>query len=71
MRIQFEISESKAFLILEILKNFSTVKNIERLDDFVLTDEYKKEIDNWLEKRERGEINFISEDEFFKQLDEV
>ena len=44
MRIQFEISESKAFLILEILKNFSTVKNIERLDDFVLTEEYKKEV---------------------------
>ena len=48
------------------MKNFSTVKNIERLDDFVLTEEYKKEMDEWLEKHNRGEINFISEDEFFK-----
>ena len=68
MRIQFDISENKALLMLEILKNFSTVKNIEQVNDFVLTDEYKREIDDWLEKHDKGEINFISQEEAFKRL---
>lgn len=53
------------------LKNYMEYILKKTVDNFVLSDKYKEEIDKWLDKREKGEINFISKDDFFKKLDEL
>ena len=53
------------------LKNYMEYILKKRVDNFVLSDKYKEEIDKCLDKREKGEINFISKDDFFKKLDEL
>lgn len=68
MRIQFEISDTKYAFLMELLKSFSFVKNIQTVDEFVLTDEYKKEMDEYLEKHDRGELNFVGKEEAFQRL---
>lgn len=68
MKIQFDISENKAPFVMELLKNFSFVKNIEQAENFVLTEEYKSEVDELLARHDRGEIEFVNQEEAFKRL---
>jgi 3-isopropylmalate dehydratase small subunit len=49
------------------LKNYMEFILKEKADDFELTDEHKAMIDEMLAKEERGELNFISEEEFRKR----
>lgn len=49
------------------LKNYMEFILKEKAHNFKLTDEYKTMIDKMLAKEERGELNFISEEEFRKR----
>ncbi len=50
------------------LKNYMEFILKEKADDYELTDEYKTMMDEMLVKEERGELNFISEEEFKRRL---
>ncbi len=50
------------------LKNYMEHILKEKANDFELTDEYKAMMDEMLDKHEKGELNYISKDEFFKRI---
>lgn len=50
------------------LKNYMEHILKQKAQDYELSDDYKKMMDEMLERDKRGELNFISEEEFRKQL---
>ncbi len=50
------------------LKNYMEFILQEKANDFELTDEYKTMIDEMLAKEEKGELNFLTKEEFRKRL---
>lgn len=49
------------------LKNYMEHVLREKANDFELTDEYKLMMDEMLDKHQKGELNYISKEEFFKR----
>jgi len=50
------------------LKNYMEHILREKANDFELTDEYKVMMDEMLDKHEKGELNYISKEAFFKRI---
>ncbi|MBN4047043.1 hypothetical protein JYU05_00695 [bacterium AH-315-P13] len=50
------------------LKNYMEHVLREKANDFELTDEYKVMMDEMLDKHEKGKLNYISKEEFFKRI---
>ncbi len=50
------------------LKNYMEHVLREKANDFELTDEYKVMMDEMLDKHGKGELNYISKEEFFKRI---
>jgi len=50
------------------LKNYMEHVLREKANDFQLTDEYKVMMDEMLDKHEKGELNYISKETFFKRI---
>ena len=50
------------------LKNYMEHILREKANDFELTDEYKAMMDEMLDKHKKGELNYISKEEFFKRI---
>lgn len=53
------------------LKNYMEHILKENAEQMVLSENYKTNIDTWLKKEEKKEIKFITQDQFFNQLDEL
>ena len=73
-KVRKEVSLDKTIverLKIQALEDGRSLKNyLEKIlpdtanDDFEITEGYKKMMDEMLEKREKGELKFISEEEF-------
>lgn len=53
---------------MELLQNFSFVKNIEQVEEFELTESYKREMDSLIERHDKGELQLVDKEEAFKRL---